>query len=83
MPSSHEELNSSRGDRLPAISGTPPLPSARPSGCTFRDRCPIALPACADIRPALYPSADGERAVRCVRAPEAPAGVMNHQTEAA
>ncbi len=83
MPSSHEELNSARGDRLPAISGTPPLPSARPSGCTFRDRCPIALPACADIRPALYPSADGERAVRCLRAPEAPAGVMNHQTEAA
>lgn len=83
MPSSHEELNSARGDRLPAISGTPPLPSARPSGCTFRDRCPIAVPACADIRPALYPSADGERAVRCLRAPEAPAGVMNHQTEAA
>ncbi|WP_325265746.1 dipeptide/oligopeptide/nickel ABC transporter permease/ATP-binding protein [uncultured Rhizobium sp.] len=83
MPSSHEELNSARGDRLPAISGTPPLPSARPSGCTFRDRCPIALPACAHIRPALYPSADGERAVRCLRAPEAPAGVMNHQTEAA
>lgn len=83
MPSSHEELNSARGDRLPAISGTPPLPSARPSGCTFRDRCPIAVPACADIRPALYPSADGERAVRCLRAPEAPVGVMNHQTEAA
>jgi peptide/nickel transport system permease protein len=83
MPSSHETLHSTGGDRLPAISGTPPLPSARPSGCTFRDRCPIAISACAEIRPALYPSADGERAVRCLRAPEAPADVTNHQTEAA
>ncbi|CDZ26530.1 Peptide/opine/nickel uptake family ABC transporter, permease/ATP-binding protein [Neorhizobium galegae bv. officinalis] len=83
MPSSHEGLHSAGGDRLPAISGTPPLPSARPSGCTFRDRCPIAVHACAEIRPALYPSADGGRAVRCLRAPEAPAGLMNHQTEAA
>jgi len=83
MPSSHEELHSTRGDRLPAISGTPPLPDARPSGCAFRDRCPIALPACADIRPALYQSPDGERAVRCLRAPEAPAGLLNPQTEAA
>jgi peptide/nickel transport system permease protein len=83
MPSSHEGLHSTGGDRLPAISGTPPLPSARPSGCTFRDRCPIAMPACAEIRPALYPSADGARAVRCLRAPEAPAGLMKRQTEAA
>ncbi|MDQ0137556.1 peptide/nickel transport system permease protein [Neorhizobium galegae] len=84
MPSSHEGLHSTDGDRLPAISGTPPLPSARPSGCAFRDRCPIAMPTCAEIRPVLYPSADGERAVRCLRAPEAPAGLMkNHQTEAA
>ncbi|MGV8937344.1 MAG: dipeptide/oligopeptide/nickel ABC transporter permease/ATP-binding protein [Allorhizobium sp.] len=83
MPSSHEELHSTRGDRLPAISGTPPLPGARPSGCAFRDRCPIVLAACADIRPALYGSADGERAVRCLRAPEAPAGLLNRQTESA
>jgi len=83
MPSSHEELHSTRGDRLPAISGTPPLPGARPSGCAFRDRCPIVLPACAEIRPALYGNADGERAVRCLRAPEAPAGLLNRQTESA
>jgi peptide/nickel transport system permease protein len=83
MPSSHEELHSTAGDRLPAISGTPPLPSARPSGCAFRDRCPIAMSDCAEIRPALYPSPDGERAVRCLRAPEAPGGLMNTQTEAA
>jgi peptide/nickel transport system permease protein len=83
MPSSHEEMHSTGGDRLPAISGTPPLPSARPSGCAFRDRCPNAMSACAETRPALYPSPDGERAVRCLRAPEAPIGLLNPQTEAA
>ena len=69
MPSSHEALHSARGDRLQAISGTPPLPNARPSGCAFRDRCPIAIEACATIRPHLEPR-PGERAVRCIRAPE-------------
>ncbi|MDR7124549.1 dipeptide/oligopeptide/nickel ABC transporter permease/ATP-binding protein [Pseudotabrizicola sp. 4114] len=71
MPSSHEELHSARGDRLRAISGTPPLPDARPSGCAFRDRCPIAIPSCADAPPPLFNSADGDRKVRCFRAPEA------------
>lgn len=70
MPSSHEELHSARGDRLPAITGTPPLPDARPSGCAFRDRCPIAIEACATSRPPLQPSADRKRAVRCLLAPE-------------
>lgn len=72
MPSSHEALHSTRGDRLPAISGTPPLPNARPSGCAFRDRCPKAIDACAATRPALETSADGRRSVRCLLAPNAP-----------
>jgi peptide/nickel transport system permease protein len=71
MPSAHADLHSARGDRLQAISGAPPLPDARPSGCSFRDRCPIALPACAEARPPLFASADGSRAARCIRAPEA------------
>ncbi|MCJ8139039.1 dipeptide/oligopeptide/nickel ABC transporter permease/ATP-binding protein [Falsirhodobacter halotolerans] len=69
MPSSHEEMHSARGDRLLAVAGTPPLPDRRPSGCTFRDRCPIAIDACAGIRPDL--SGPGDRRVRCIRAPEA------------
>ncbi|WP_054006199.1 dipeptide/oligopeptide/nickel ABC transporter permease/ATP-binding protein [Cypionkella psychrotolerans] len=71
MPSSHEDLHSARGDRLRAISGTPPLLDARPSGCTFHNRCPIAVSSCADARPPLFVSADGDRQVRCFRAPEA------------
>ena len=71
MPSQHEEMHSSRGDRLGAIGGTPPLPDARPSGCAFRDRCPKAQDACAAKHPGLYTSADATRAVRCIFAPEA------------
>ncbi len=71
MPSLHETLHSSRGDRLGAIAGTPPLPQARPSGCAFRDRCPKADAECANLHPDLYPSGDGVRAARCIRAPEA------------
>ncbi|KZM48226.1 dipeptide/oligopeptide/nickel ABC transporter permease/ATP-binding protein [Labrenzia sp. OB1] len=71
MPSLHEEMHSSRGDRLGAIGGTPPLPQARPSGCAFRDRCPDAKDACAATHPGLYPSQDALRAVRCIFAPEA------------
>ena len=69
MPSSHEEMHSARGDRLQAVDGTPPLPDRRPSGCTFRDRCPIALESCAVERPPLFKGDD--RGVRCFRAPEA------------
>jgi len=71
MPSLHDNLHSSRGDRLGAIPGTPPLPQARPSGCAFRDRCPKAREACARTHPDLYPSADALRTVRCILAPEA------------
>ncbi|WP_435170009.1 dipeptide/oligopeptide/nickel ABC transporter permease/ATP-binding protein [Falsirhodobacter sp. 1013] len=69
MPSSHEEMHSARGDRLHAVDGTPPLPDRRPSGCAFRDRCPIALESCALDRPPLFEGPD--RHVRCFRAPEA------------
>ena len=69
MPSSHEEMHSARGDRLHAVDGTPPLPDRRPSGCAFRDRCPLALESCALDRPPLFEGPD--RHVRCFRAPEA------------
>lgn len=35
-----------RGQRLPAIGGTPPDPRSRPSGCSFRTRCPRAFDRC-------------------------------------
>ena len=69
MPAAHEDLHSARGDRLKAILGTPPLPYDRPSGCTFRDRCPIAIASCADILPGLDPVGP-DHSVRCIRAGE-------------
>ena len=51
-------------DRLVAIEGTVASPLDRPSGCSFRDRCPRARPRCADAVPPLDPLSPGHRA-RC------------------
>src|SRR4029434_6869902 len=40
-------------DRLDAIPGNVPDITRRPSGCTFRDRCPLATAECAFEPPAL------------------------------
>ncbi|MCE2899798.1 MAG: ABC transporter ATP-binding protein [Gemmatimonas sp.] len=50
--------------RLTTISGTVPAPSALPSGCAFRDRCPRAFERCAREAPVLYQVGVAHRA-RC------------------
>jgi len=42
------------GGRLRTIPGTVPPPTAWPSGCRFRDRCPYAWERCAAEHPPLY-----------------------------
>jgi oligopeptide/dipeptide ABC transporter ATP-binding protein len=42
-------------ERLETIPGTVPDITRRPSGCTFRDRCPLATAECARIVPPLEP----------------------------
>jgi len=56
-----------RGERLAPIPGRVPGPGEEPSGCRFRDRCPLARERCAEVEPALIPIAvaAGERAVAC------------------
>jgi peptide/nickel transport system ATP-binding protein len=49
---------------LKGIPGAPPDLADLPSGCRFRPRCPDVMPRCAEIEPALYPSA--EASVRCL-----------------
>jgi len=54
-----------RRRRLDAIPGIVPDPRHLPSGCRFRDRCPRAVPACADTDPALEERRDGHL-VACI-----------------
>jgi oligopeptide/dipeptide ABC transporter ATP-binding protein len=58
-------------DALP-IHGEPPSPTAVPSGCAFRTRCPHAIDVCTQTRPSLEPVAGG-RQVACHRWRELPA----------
>ena len=58
-------------DAVP-IHGEPPSPTAVPSGCAFRTRCPHAVPRCAAARPELEPAGSG-REVACHRWRELPA----------
>jgi len=46
-------------ERLAVIPGTVPAPTAWPSGCRFRDRCPYAWARCAEEHPPLYRLSDG------------------------
>jgi len=43
-----------------------PSPMNPPSGCVFRTRCPYAIQACSETRPALE-TLDGGRRVACIR----------------
>jgi len=52
-----------RGRPLRAIPGQVPSPLEWPTGCRFRDRCPLAFARCAE-HPPLLPCGDG-RTARC------------------
>ncbi len=63
------------------LQGEPPSPVSPPSGCAFRTRCPIAVPACAESRPALKPLAGGStHQYACLRGYEAGALMVAAQT---
>jgi oligopeptide/dipeptide ABC transporter ATP-binding protein len=51
---------------LTALQGEVPSGLNRPSGCVFRSRCPLALPACAEAPPALVHAGAGHEAA-CIR----------------
>ncbi|MDJ0388516.1 ABC transporter ATP-binding protein [Roseomonas sp. E05] len=55
--------------RLVAIPGNLPEPARRPSGCRFRPRCNLAIPACAEVVPPLESHAPAHSAA-CIRVPE-------------
>ncbi|MCQ4160102.1 ABC transporter ATP-binding protein [Roseomonas sp. GC11] len=49
-----------RGQRI-VLQGDPPNPAARPAGCAFHPRCPVAGPRCAVDSPTLKLRPDGRR----------------------
>jgi peptide/nickel transport system ATP-binding protein len=53
-------------DRLPSIEGTIPHPFNRPSGCTFRPRCPSYMEGVCDQHVPVFQSYEGsEQSVAC------------------
>jgi oligopeptide/dipeptide ABC transporter ATP-binding protein len=51
-----------RAKQTAAIRGEPPSPTAPPSGCRFRTRCPRAQELCAQVEPPLRPFGPRHRA---------------------
>jgi oligopeptide/dipeptide ABC transporter ATP-binding protein len=43
-------------ERLTPIEGNPPSLTARPAGCPFHPRCPLAAEVCTAVRPELLPA---------------------------
>jgi peptide/nickel transport system ATP-binding protein len=58
------------GERLGSIAGIVPTPIGRLTGCSFRNRCPWAMPECTTTANVLKEIAPG-RAYRCLLSPEA------------
>jgi peptide/nickel transport system permease protein len=50
------------GGRLAAIPGDPPDPTHVPPGCPFAPRCPLVMPVCWEVNPALVEVEVGHRA---------------------
>ena len=60
------QLGNGKRRRLEAIPGVVPDLLRSPSGCRFRDRCPVAIPACAHTDPVLEAYEPGHAAA-CIR----------------
>ncbi len=63
----------SREQRLSPLPGRPPAPDRLPAGCSFVDRCPLAMPVCTSVDPRLL--MHGEGAVACHAVNEVPSRV--------
>jgi len=63
------QVGETRRARLETIPGVVPDPLHLPSGCRFRDRCPLAVEACASTDPPLQSHAPAHQAA-CIRAGE-------------
>jgi peptide/nickel transport system ATP-binding protein len=55
---------------LVPIEGAPPSPAALPPGCPFSPRCPLVIPTCRDVEPALLAVGAPGHAAACHRSGE-------------
>jgi peptide/nickel transport system ATP-binding protein len=58
------------GRPLTPIEGAPPDLARLPQGCSFVPRCPVSVPVCRTIEPALEPVAGSSRRAACHRSGE-------------
>ena len=63
------EPGAGKRNRRIILQGDVPSPSAIPTGCSFRTRCPLAQPVCAAERPPLREVAPGQNAACHFAAP--------------
>lgn len=70
-----------RGQRLKAIRGTVPEPSAWPSGCHFAPRCELATDECSEMPIAMFEPALGRR-TRCLHHVKLSEGGQHERTSA-
>jgi dipeptide transport system ATP-binding protein len=59
-----------RAGRRIILRGELPSPFAPPAGCAFNPRCPIAMPACRDAVPPLWPDTPEAHRFACIAPPE-------------
>jgi peptide/nickel transport system ATP-binding protein len=57
-----------RSQVLTGLSGQPPRPGSRPSGCFFQPRCEFAVPECEAGQPPMVTVSPTGHAARCLRA---------------
>ena len=55
-----------RAEHLVGMEGLPPRPGARPSGCSFAPRCPLAVDECRAAVPDLVAASAAGHAARCI-----------------
>ena len=63
VPVPHPELERTR--KRVVLTGDVPSPSAVPSGCRFRTRCPYVFEPCDDVDPALQPAGAAGQLAAC------------------